>query len=524
MNRLQVEREWRRCRGKSPEDWEACAYFLRTYWHIRHPAQGKILFDLRPAQEETLRLWLTERYTIVLKARQIGFTTLLAGLTFWETFFWDDHQDIILSRTEREAKSALRKVKYGMKFMPDWLRSRGPSLLQDTLTEMAFDNDSEIRSLPSKSDPARGESVWRVCVDEWAFLENPEDAWASIEPVADVGGRIIGLSTANGEGNFFHTFWVRARTGVSKFVPIFFPWSANTERNDDWYEEKKANLPDWQLAQEYPEDEEEAFIRSGNPVLDIDKVRALPVQEPIFEGHLQVLSRKNIQLLQTAKGPLRMWCRPVPGRSYVVGADVAEGLQHGDYSVAQVLDVESGEQVAVWHGHIDPDLFGELLYELGLFYNRAVLGVEVNNHGLTTCKTLQRLHYPNIYYRYTLGNRFEQKQRQVGWLTTAKTKPFAIDAMSKLIRQGELVIHDEHTVAELRTFVREPDGKMHGSPYDDRTMALAIGIQMFQHAHTAAVEENRDDYMTMAWFERITEEKQMRARQPALIGAHNVRR
>ena len=40
----------------------------------------------------------------------------------------------------------------------------------------------------------------------------------------------------------------------------------------------------------------------------------------------------------------------------------------------------------MWHGHIDPDLFGDELYKLGVFYNYAYLGVENNNHGLTTLK------------------------------------------------------------------------------------------------------------------------------------------
>ena len=49
-------------------------------------------------------------------------------------------------------------------------------------------------------------------------LPNPEEAWASIEPVADVGGRIIGLSTANGSGNFFHQLWTGSTAGNNKFA------------------------------------------------------------------------------------------------------------------------------------------------------------------------------------------------------------------------------------------------------------------------------------------------------------------
>ena len=140
---------------------------------------------------------------------------------------------------------------------------------------MFFGNGSQIVSMPSASDPARGESATLIVVDEWAFLPNPEEAWSSIEPVADVGGRIIGLSTANGSGNFFHHLWTGASTGNNKFESMFFPWSATEDRDDAWYESKvKAMLP-WQLSQEYPTTPEEAFVRSGNPVFDLDMLDAL---------------------------------------------------------------------------------------------------------------------------------------------------------------------------------------------------------------------------------------------------------
>mgnify|MGYP001265064727 FL=1 len=147
---------------------------------------------------------------------------------------------------------------------------RGPKSLVEHQQRMGFDNGSQITSLPSASDPARGESATLIVVDEWAFLPNPEDAWSSIEPVADVGGRIIGLSTANGSGNFYHQLWVGATTGANKFEPMFYPWSATEDRGDSWYQEKVESMLPWQLAQEYPTTPEEAFVKSGNPVFDLD--------------------------------------------------------------------------------------------------------------------------------------------------------------------------------------------------------------------------------------------------------------
>lgn len=263
LSELKREVEWRKCVTSE-------AYFMRKYWNIQHPAHGRILFELREAQSHALVEWATERYSLTLKARQIGWSTLVAAHQFWLAYFKPDQNIIDLSRTEREAVLLLRKTKYGHANLPNWMKDRGPKSLVEHQQRMAFDNGSQITSMPSASDPARGESATLIVVDEWAFLPNAEQAWSSIEPVADVGGRIIGLSTANGSGDFYHQLWVGATAGANKFSPMFFPWSAATDRGDAWYQEKVESMLPWQLAQEYPTTPEEAFIKSGNPVFDLD--------------------------------------------------------------------------------------------------------------------------------------------------------------------------------------------------------------------------------------------------------------
>jgi hypothetical protein len=260
---LKQEAEWRKCQRDEK-------YFLQNYWHIAHPAHGRILFTLREAQEKAIENWAANRYSLTLKARQIGWSTLVAAHQFWLAFFHPDQNIIDLSRTEREAVLLLRKTKYGYQHLPKWMVERGPKSLVEHQQRMGFDNGSQVTSMPSASDPARGESATLIVVDEWAFLPNAEEAWASIEPVADVGGRIIGLSTANGSGNFYHHLWVGASTGANKFEPMFFPWSATEDRGDSWYQEKVESMLPWQLAQEYPSTPEEAFVKSGNPVFDLD--------------------------------------------------------------------------------------------------------------------------------------------------------------------------------------------------------------------------------------------------------------
>ena len=514
------EVEFRRCK-RDP------AYFLSHHWSIRHPEQGRILFPLREAQLETLAAFESHDRVIILKARQIGFSTLCAGYVAWLCLFHPDQAIIMLSRTEREAIDLLSKVKYGLRYLPDWLKKRCPQEVDNTLTKLAWDNESMIESLPSQSDPARGHTVTLVIVDEWAFLKNPEEAWASIEPVADIGGRVIGLSTANGVGNFFHTLWVKATTGTSRFKPIFFPWHAVPERDQAWYDVKTAEMLPWQRAQEYPSSEDEAFIRSGNPVFDLDLLDQLATVKAAHQGYLEPDGGpRTAKFLPSSDGNLFVWEPPQEFHKYVIGADVAEGLEHGDYSVAVVIDVGTGRVVAKWRGHIDADLFGtEILRLLGWWYNCALIGVEVNNHGLTTCTHLRATQYPNIYYRTSYDQRTMKETTKIGWRTQVNTKPLLVDELARALRNTEIIVLDHALVGELRTFVREPDGKMHGSPYDDQTMALGIAVQMLKHAFVSPKPEEKSDYMTAQWILRETMQEARRERDGRTkIGAHSQRR
>jgi hypothetical protein len=268
---LRRELLWRKAKA-SPE------FFCENFVYIRVPSQGRQLLKLRDAQRDGLRHWQENRYSLTLKARQIGWSTLVAAYVLWVALTGSDREVILISRTEREAIDLLRKVKYAYNNLPDWLRSRAPKNTADHQQQMRFTNGSSIVSMPSQSNPARGSSAFLIVVDEWAFLDNAEEAWASIEPVADVGGRIIGLSTANGAGNFFHQLWVDSVTGNNSFKTMFHPWSAVPERDEAWYEAKKRDTLPHILAQEYPSNPEEAFLRSGNPVFDVDILQRLRKQ------------------------------------------------------------------------------------------------------------------------------------------------------------------------------------------------------------------------------------------------------
>ena len=104
---LMWERSRRRYRGGDDIESQLAGFVLwcRENVKIAHP-QGKRPFDLREPQIETARGYLTNDQTLILKARQIGFTTLTLNFCLWKALFWEDYSIIILSRREEDAKAA----------------------------------------------------------------------------------------------------------------------------------------------------------------------------------------------------------------------------------------------------------------------------------------------------------------------------------------------------------------------------------------------------------------------------------
>ena len=488
LDDLLWEREFRRCRGDGTVDGdlEGFVYFCRKYVTIKHP-NGRRLFNLREAQIETVEAFLDNEKVLILKARQIGFTTVVMAFCLWAALFRPDYKVIILNRREKDAVKNLGMAVFAYERLPSKLRARLPLRANKHNQEFKLTNGSEILCYPSNSNPARGDTASLMILDEWAFMPNPEDAWASVEPVTDIGGRLIALSTANGFGNLFHDEWVKAEEGVNDWEQVFFPWSAVPERDQDWYEAKKRSLPEWQLHQEYPTDPESAFIKSGHGVFGSETLQPYLAAraKPDARGRLVGLDGAYgiSEFMLDPEGSLSIYEQPQPGKVYVIGADTSEGLDYGDKSSAHVIRADNQMVVAHWHGLCAPDEFAHELMRLGYWYNTALLGPEANNTGLATTIELKRCEYPWVYRRRSIDRRVDQDREQLGWSTNKGSKEPMMADLGAMLRKQDLGLVDGPTIGELVRYQRDENGKMSGSPHDDRVMSLAIAVQMLPFAH-----------------------------------------
>jgi phage terminase large subunit-like protein len=197
----------------------------------------------------------------------------------------------------------------------------------------------------------------------------------------------------------------------------------------------------------------------------------------------------NGQFQRTLKGRLQIFksLKELFDDEYVIGADVAEGLEIGDFSCAQVLSKKTGEQVAIWHGKTSPDEFASILVSMGKFFRNADLAPERNFHGFAVVTRIrEHFKYPNLFSEYDASNLTKTSSgknltKRYGWDTNAKTKPLMIQELSAFLRANHIIINDTATIDELITYVYDRDGKTEAMAgcYDDRVMALAIALQVF---------------------------------------------
>ena len=473
----------------------ACAdsfeYFLANYVYILDPALGKIRFDMWPVHYELAGFIITCDRIIILKARQLGVSWLLAAYALWKTSFKDGSNVLMLSKREDEARSLLGKSFFIYQNIPLFLRRK---IHKHNETELSFaDNDTpgvastSIKAFPSTEDAGRSEAASDVICDEWAFHPYAETNYGAYKPTIDAGGKLIGVSTANGIGNFFHKMYMGAKdagadwtptkpVGQNGFVPLFVPWFARPSRDNTWYNKQVQEYEDTPhlLAQEYPASDIDAFLSSGNSYFNAEKV------------HLWMrFTRTPVE--NKYGGIVKIWKYPVFGEKYVAGADCAEGRGE-DQSGLALYHLRTMEHVADIHGDLTPDYFAALVVELCTDYNTAFLAIERNAVGVGVILDILNHHdYRNLLKYRPIQNRLKlgrsaivefQRNEEYGWPTSPVTRPVMLRDLSSSISTGSITSPDKAFWDECLSFVNIR-GKLQAAEgsKDDRVFKHALAVQ-----------------------------------------------
>lgn len=482
---------------------------------------GEVLpFQLNNIQSQIVDLVLDDllnerpiRY-IILKARQEGVSTVVEALIYWWTATHRNVKSKIVAHDNDTSKQLYEMFR---RYYDNSNPLFKPATKYNTRTDLTFDNDQGT-GLKSQIDVAsaqntgagRGQTIQWLHGSEVAMWSNGAELVAGLmQAVPMLPNTAIFLeSTANGIGDYFHKTWQAAKADNSVFKPLFFSWKDHEEYQltppKDFKlvsEERKLKsefkLTDSQLYwrrqkmkefsadpqtfyQEYPLTDVEAFLASGRSRFDISSL--VKMEPKCFAPQTYELYEDEYILAKPLAGaPLKIWKMPQDTKRYVIGADVSEGIG-GDYSVATIMDEDQMETVARWRGDAEPSEFGEILDQLGRFYNDALIACEINNHGLTTVQRLRDLNYSNLYRREKgIEERYEEYTSKLGWKTDRKTKPLMIDALSEAITQGKIKDFDITFVRECMSYVIDERGRTNAQKgeHDDTVIATAIALQVF---------------------------------------------
>ncbi len=270
-----------------------CSYYIQNYIQIEdRDAPGlAVPFTMWPKQQEALDSFLQYRLTICLKARQLGLTWLALAYANWRIVFSPGYSVVALSKKEDDAKELIRRVKFSLRHLPDWIVQEKKHAADDwqgatweaTALSVVIHHQGEepatFQSMTSAPDSGRSFTANLVILDEWAFQQWAEQIWSAAYPTINrpTGGQVIGLSTME-LGTLFHQIWQEAEAGLNDFKTVFLGWNADPRRTQEWYEQTKRNMP-VTYKQEYPATPEEAMQATQGSALP-EFSRGIHICEP----------------------------------------------------------------------------------------------------------------------------------------------------------------------------------------------------------------------------------------------------
>lgn len=507
--------------------------YCKNNLKIKTKSGDIVPFELKPIQRIVADMVIDDlknerpiRY-IILKARQEGVSTLIEALIYWWTATHKNVESKIVAHDQDTAEKLYAMFR---RYYDNSSPIFQPKTKYNTRSDLTFDND-EGTGLKSSIDVSsakntgtgRGMTINWLHGSEVSLWPNGSELMAGLMQAVPMqkDTAIFLESTANGMGDFFHKTWQAAKGGNSVFTPLFFKWSddptyvapipPNFKLTDEekalkithdlsdeqiaWRREKMKEFPDDEskFYQEYPMTDIEAFLASGtsrfniNALVKMEELATPGTQYELIEkelknGQMQFgKKQKEIIPVEVRGASLTIWKKPEQNRKYVIGADVAEGIG-GDYSVATIMDTENTETVARWRGDCEPSDFGEILEQLGRYYNDALIACEINNHGLTTVQRLRDMHYGNLYRREKgEDERFEQYTSKLGWKTDRKTKPLMINALAEAILASKIKDPDPMFIRECMEYVVDDRGRTNAQigAHDDTVISTAIALQVF---------------------------------------------
>lgn len=525
------------------------------YWIVTKDGDKQV-FKMNRAQEHFYENYINVPHPyhrhVILKSRQLGFTTFIDIFILDSILFNPNKEGIVIAHKVQDATEIFdKKIEFAIRNMAEDVKGAFFKINHRSArkVQVVIDYGPDQGSTSSIAVAVSGRSgtyhyvhiseFAKMCV---AFPKRAEEVERGTFPTVPFDGFIFIESTAEGmAGRFYEMFqqnWltrdkITPQLSQVEFLPHFYNWqyddmemkkiyecvptSEMQECEIDWasYQEEH-NLTDkeityyymkWlqfggktspdaikSLMQEYPTTEEEAFLSTGQMYFPTAKVASLLTKAiPGKKGELGYDDTGEVIFNPVSSGSLELFHKPEVGVKYIIGGDTAEGLAYGDAQVLYVINQKTEDCDAVYISHVPPDELATEAYKLGKFYNWALLGIEVNKDGLWVNDALEKMGYINLYYRKQFDDITRKMTKFFGWKTTSATRPFSLAALKAVFFRKDSGF-PAALLNEMFTFVRNIKGRPEAmdKKHDDIIMASSIGYAILQEQGTS-VDNNSEN-------------------------------
>lgn len=438
-------------------------YFIRNYMKIVALGKGIVPFDLYAFQDDMVIKFINNRFVICKIPRQSGKTITVVAYLLHSILFNKNYNIALLAHKGSAANSILARLKLAYENLPTWLQS---GIIEWNKGNIELENGSKISAFATSADGLRSGSYDVVLLDEYAFVpDNIAEAFmTSTYPVITAGDKtkIIIVSTPKGM-NHFYTAWMKAKKGLSNYIPIEVHWSAVPGRDQTWREETIRNTSEEQFKQEF----ECEFLGSSSTLISATKI------EQMMAGMINPMTLNN---------SLSVYAEPQIGKTYVISVDVSEG-QEQDFSAFSVIDVSQLPyiQVAKYRNNkVLPLLYPTEIYTVARKYNDAFILVEINSIGMQVADILHNeLAYENLIKIQADAKTGQHmtpgftKKIQFGLKQSTQTKKIGCANLKALIENDKLLIFDSDTISEFTSFtVHKTSYAAEPGKNDDMVMTL----------------------------------------------------
>lgn len=493
----------------------------RTSWWEGHDLPGKrsgigwkSIVRIEPVAKQPMVDLRTSTGTYIAEGLVSHNSTASAAVLFNWAFLLPGAQGMIIAHDTETTQSLFEKTQLAWEH---WPMNIAYTLRHQTQRRLTWkETNSSIRIATAKNvKSGRGRTIHALHASEVAFWDDPETLMTGLrQTIPNRHGTIIIMeSTANGVGNYFWRQWQMAETGDSEFSPLFFPWYFHPEYRatystirvsdldeyETWlYDELKVPIEclEWRrwaipnlcngdkdaFIQEYPSTADEAFLTTGRPVFPVDGLRKCYHEAPYARGYVTNKAGR-FEFVNNPLGELRVFKKPFADRAwrgYFVAADPSRSTI-GDPSCIQVINRQTFEQVAVWHGVIDPVSLAEKIIHLGHYYNDAEVSCEIEGGGQATIGAILAAGYPHVWQHRRADKHQGHLANTYGWSTNFQRKNWMIGNVAKLLNDGSIVLHDQITYDQMLDYVvlnaeTGSTGNASRDGHDDAVMAFCQAV------------------------------------------------